>query len=103
MPALSAARLSALRDGDVVYELTMTVGGQNISSFNGDVIVTVPYTANALPAAAWYLDEKGIRKAAASSYTNGSLRVTLHYFSLIAIGRASSPAPGGNLPWYYVQ
>jgi hypothetical protein len=102
MPALSAARLSALRDGDVVYELTMTVGGQNISSFNGDVAITVPYTG-AQPAAAWYLDEKGIRKAAASSYTNGSLRVTLHYFSLIVIGRASSPAPGGNLPWYYVQ
>jgi hypothetical protein len=102
MPALSAVRLSALRDGDVVYELTMTVGGQNISSFNGEVAITVPYTG-AQPAAAWYLDEKGKRKAAASSYANGSLRVTLHYFSLIAVGRTDAPAPGGNPPWYYVQ
>jgi hypothetical protein len=100
--ALNAARLAALRNGDVVYELTMTVGGQNISSFNGDVAITVPYTG-AQPAAAWYLDEKGNRKAAASSYANGSLRVTLHYFSPVAVGRTDAPAPGGDLPWYYVQ
>jgi hypothetical protein len=85
-----------------VYELTMTVGGQNVYSFNGDVFVTVPYSG-ASPAGAWYLDEKGGRKAALSSYENGSLRFTIRYFSLFAVGRSGAPAADVALPWYYVR
>jgi hypothetical protein len=102
MQTLNAARRAALRDEDTVYELTMTVGGQNVYSFGGDIVVSVPY-AGGTPVGAWYLDEKGQRKATVSSYENGVLRFTIRYFSLFAVGRSGAPAADVALPWYYVQ
>jgi hypothetical protein len=102
MQTLNAACLAALKDGDIVYELTMTIGGQNIGSFNGDITVTVPYTG-ASPVGAWYLDGNGRRKSTPSSSGDGSMSFIIHYFSLIAIGRDDASTTGSNTPWYYVQ
>jgi hypothetical protein len=102
-PALNAARLAALRGGDVAYELTISVGGQDVHSFDGAVTLTVPY-AGALPAGAWYLGEDGRRERAESYYENGSLRFTARRCALFAVGRGGDDeASTGNLPWYYVK
>ncbi|MDR2771789.1 MAG: hypothetical protein LBB57_07105, partial [Clostridiales Family XIII bacterium] len=102
MQTLSALYRAALWDGDVVYELSATVGARSVGSFNGEVTVILPY-AGGLSAGAWYLNEHGRRETMASAYESGSLHLTLHYFSLFVIGRADAPATGGGTPWYYVR
>ncbi|MDR2089156.1 MAG: hypothetical protein LBP73_07360 [Clostridiales Family XIII bacterium] len=100
--SLNAALRGALREGDAVYELTMTIGGQNVRSFSGEVSVTIPY-AGGLPAGAWSVDENGRRRGVTCSHESGSLRLTLRFFSVFAVGRDEASATSGNTPWYYVR
>jgi hypothetical protein len=99
---LNATLQKALRSGDAAYELSVTVGSQNIRSFNGSVRVSVPYD-DALPGAAWHLNDRGEKEKAESYYENGSLHFTIRYLSLLAVGRGATPAGGGDLPWYYTE
>ena len=47
-----------VRDGDVIFEITITSDNQTIRDFEGTITVTVS-DASLLPAAVWHLDEYG--------------------------------------------
>ena len=56
--ALNNAQHSAVQDTDLVYEITIYVGSQRITNFNGRITIRIPFTQDA-PAGVWHLDESG--------------------------------------------
>jgi len=55
---LTEAQQKALSPDDLVFKITMMSGTQFISTFDGNITVTVPYTGN-MPVAVWYLSNDG--------------------------------------------
>ena len=55
---MSEAQRDAIRDGDLVFSITMASGDLPIREFNGTISVTVPYDGP-LPIAVWYLNASG--------------------------------------------
>jgi len=56
--SLTEAQQSAVNPDDIVYKITMMSGTQLISSFDGNLTVTVPYFGN-IPVVVWYLSNDG--------------------------------------------
>ncbi|MDR2088540.1 MAG: MBG domain-containing protein [Clostridiales Family XIII bacterium] len=64
---LSAAQRTGVKQGDSVFDISISSGSQSITSFEGKMEVSVPY-AGGLPAGAWSLANDGAREKLASRY-----------------------------------
>ena len=89
-----------------VYDLTLTVNGKTISSFDGTVTVSLPYTlqadelANAVTV--WFLANDGTLTAMNGVYdaNTGMVTFTTNHFSAYVVGYFPFTDVAGNA-WYY--
>jgi hypothetical protein len=58
LESLTEAQQAAVKQGDLVYSITVASGTQTIRSFGGMLTVSVPYEG-VLPAAVWHLGDSG--------------------------------------------
>jgi uncharacterized repeat protein (TIGR02543 family) len=85
--SLSAAQRAAIKPGDVIFDISILSGGQNITRFDGRITVSAPY-GETLPAGAWYLTDAGAREKTESSYSaaNKTLSFVLPHLSFYIVG-----------------
>ena len=113
---LSPVQQAAVGEG-TVYNISVLSGGQNISSFEGDVVtLTLPYTLKegevAKGVSIWYLDDAGNLNRIPCTYdpTTGSVSCTLTHLSYYVVGYEAPPvqpvwtnpfADVGANDWFY--
>ncbi|MDR1588755.1 MAG: S-layer homology domain-containing protein [Oscillospiraceae bacterium] len=90
--ALTPAQTASLPGGAAVYDISAYSGGQYIHSYDGDMLITVPYE-DRLPAGAWYLDDGGTLERVPSEYSAANKTVTFKppHLSLYVVGYAGLP------------
>lgn len=84
--ALTGAQKEAVKTGDLVLDTSILSNGQKISTFDGTLTVSAPYTGPQ-PVAVWYLNDKGGLEKLSSTYADGAVTFTLHHLSLYVVGQ----------------
>ena len=74
-----------------IYDFTCSCGGENVSSFNGNVKITVPYTLSEGEdpdnIAIWYINDSGEVTSIKATYNNGFVSFSTNHFSKYALIR----------------
>ncbi len=89
--ALTAEQQAAVGDNPV-YDISITSGGKNISSFEGDLTVSLPYALEegqfASAVSVWYLNDAGQLELMSCSYDAGTGQATFttSHLSYYAVG-----------------
>ena len=86
---LSPAQREAVRGSDVIVEINITNGAQKITSFDGKLTVSVPYSGPT-PAAVWYLNDLGELEKIPCQYDSATRTVTftVNHLSVFIVGLA---------------
>jgi|GEM_PF-2528335 len=104
--SLNAAQRDTINDGDVVFNVSIMSGTQNITAFDGNLTVTVPYSGE-LPVGVWYLNSAGELEKLECTYDSKTKTVsfTLTHLSLYVVGNDTSdgPAPAWVNPFNDVK
>lgn len=90
--SLNASQQAALEPGGIVFDISILSGTQNITSFEGNITTSVPYSGP-LPASVWYLSSNGTLEKLTSSYdeANRTVRFALPgHLSLYVVGQDTS-------------
>ena len=91
------SRQQAVVGDNLAISLTVMVGGNTISNFNGNVMVTIPYSPS-IPAedydllTVYYLDYEGnIREMKGAGYSGSQIRFMTKHFSIFFVSEWISP------------
>ena len=87
--SLNAAQQATVETGDKVVDISILSGTQNITSFDGVITATLPYTGS-IPVSVWHLSSDGTLEKLISSYDEGSKTVSFTlpgHLSLYVLGQ----------------
>ncbi len=84
--SLTETQQEAVRSGDIVLDINILSGGNNISTFDGTLTVQVPYNGPQ-PVAVWYLNDAGELEQLSYIFENGMVTFTLDHLSLYVVGQ----------------
>lgn len=99
--------------GNKVYDITMSSGGKNVTSFEGELTITLPYVLKKGEAengvAIWYLDEAGRLASVPSQYDaeTQTVRFSVNHLSYYVVGYDEAAAWSNPFldvikgQWYY--
>ena len=90
--SLNAAQQATVETGDKVVDISILSGTQNITSFDGVITATPPYTGS-IPVSVWHLTSDGTLEKLTSSYDEGSKTVSFAlpgHLSLYVLGQDTS-------------
>jgi hypothetical protein len=97
--SLTAAQQSAVKAGDVVFNISIMSGTQAIRNFDGTITITVPYTGQT-PVAVWRLADGGVLERINSTHnaTARTVTFTTNRLSFFVVGRdgVAPPPPTDN-------
>ena len=98
--SLNVEQRAEVRENDLVFSVTMSSGGQPVSSFEGTLSITVPYSGQ-LPVAAWRLSARGELEEVESAYNSASRAVTFSVgrLSEFVVGMDNRSAPPAANPF----
>ena len=87
LSSLTAAQRAALKNGDVVFDISIMSGTQSITTFDGALTVTVPYSGLLL-VGVWYLNSSGELEELNCTYdpVTKTVSFTLDHLSLYVVG-----------------
>jgi len=89
MAVLTQAQQSALQNDSNVYRvLAFSSDGDNVTDFDGNLSVTVPFEGE--EPQVWRLNEDGNKMLVTSSYENGNITFVTSSLSVFVIGSATS-------------
>ena len=85
--SLSAAQRSAINPGDMVLDITIRSGSQNMMQFDGALHISIPYNGQ-LPADVWSLSSAGVLEKLESTYHTATKTVSfrLTHLPLYVVG-----------------
>ena len=105
--SLSDAQKEVVKSGDIVLDINITSGTKKISTFDGTLTVSMPYTGPQ-PVAVWYLNDKGELEKLNCTFKNGVVSFDLDHLSFYVVGQDTATHAWVNLftdvkeaDWFY--
>lgn len=89
--SLTPAQQEAVQSGDIVLDINILSGSQQISSFDGALSIQVPYNGPQ-PVAVWYLNDAGQLEKLDCTFQDGVVSFDLDHLSLYVVGQDSKEA-----------
>jgi uncharacterized repeat protein (TIGR02543 family) len=84
--SLTDEQKKSVKSGDIVLDINITSGTKKISTFDGTLAVSMPYTGPQ-PVAVWYLNDGGELEKLDCTFKNGVVSFNLDHLSLYVVGQ----------------
>jgi hypothetical protein len=84
--SLTDEQKEAVKSNDLVLDINISSGTKKISSFDGTLSITVPYSGPQ-PVAVWYLNDKGELEKLFCTFVDGTVSFNLDHLSLYVVGQ----------------
>ena len=102
--SLTDEQKEAVKSNDLVLDINISSGTKKISSFDGTLSITVPYSGPQ-PVAVWYLNDKGELEKLFCTFVDGTVSFNLDHLSLYVVGQDTAwvnPfADAKKSDWFY--
>ena len=82
---LNTKQREPIKDGDLVFDISITSANTEIHNFDGLITVSIPY-AGKTPVAVWFLSDGGELEKLECTYSNGNVIFSLPHLSLYVLG-----------------
>ena len=82
---LNTKQREPIKDGDLVFDISITSANTEIHNFDGLITVSIPY-AGKTPLAVWFLSDGGELEKLECTYSNGNVIFSLPHLSLYVLG-----------------
>ncbi|HHV04062.1 MAG TPA: hypothetical protein GXX64_09210, partial [Bacteroidales bacterium] len=84
--SLTDEQKEAVKSNDLVLDINISSGTKKISSFDGTLSITVPYSGPQ-PVAVWHLNDKGELEKLFCTFVDGTVSFNLDHLSLYVVGQ----------------